>query len=317
MKSLSLALILSVFALIFSSCTDSEPQATPTPQKQKLVIAFQPTLAAAEILEKSKPVEAFLESKLPNVDVEIYVPLSQGGVVEALRFGQAQVAFMGAWPASLAVDLAGAELVLAEIREVSIDNQKLEETYYFSYWIVPKDSQYQNLSQLKDKTACFPSAVSGSGYVGPMGKMIELGLLAKPTNGEADPKKFFKEVVFGGGYPQCWDALKKGQVDVTVIAGDVPEALYNEALANSKILEKQGPLPSHGVLLSKTLAEPLRSQVVTAIEGLSAPEHKALMRSFISGIFVGFKKTDAQTHLGAFRTYLEQTGLRFTERLGR
>ena len=88
-------------------------------KKERLVIAIQPTQATAEMLEKAKPLERFLEEKLGGrVDVEVYVPLSQGGVIEALRFGQAQVAFMGAWPANLAVEIAGAELALAEVREV-------------------------------------------------------------------------------------------------------------------------------------------------------------------------------------------------------
>jgi ABC-type phosphate/phosphonate transport system substrate-binding protein len=181
---------------------------------QKLVLAIQPTLAASEMLEKAKPLERYLEDQLEGTDVEVYVPLSQAGVIEAVRFGQADVAFMGAWPAQLAVQLADA-----------------------------------------------------------------------------------------------------GQVDVTVIAGDVSERLYRDALDNSRVLEQQGPLPSHGVVISKDLEEPLRSQVVTAIEGLSAPEYRELMRGFISGIFVGFRKTDANAHLGPFKSYLEKTGLSFTERI--
>ena len=287
-------------------------------KKERLVIAIQPTQATAEMLEKAKPLERFLEEKLGGrVDVEVYVPLSQGGVIEALRFGQAQVAFMGAWPANLAVEIAGAELALAEVREVIIDDKKTEAPYYYSYWVVPKGSPYSSLNELRGKVACFPSPVSSSGYVAPLGRLIEIGLLPKPEKGEADARRFFREVLFGGGYQQCWEALKSGQVDVSVIAGDVSEKLYNEVLANTRVLEKQGPIPSHGVVISKSLKEPLRSQVVEAIQALGAPEYRDLMRGFISGIFVGFQKTDAQTHLATFKSYLEQSGLGFTERIGR
>lgn len=287
-------------------------------EKEKLVVAIQPTQATTEMLEKAKPLEAYLEQRLGDVDVEIYVPLSQSGVVEALRFGQAHVAFMGAWPAQLAVELAGGDLALAEVREVLQDNKKVEATYYYSYWIVPKGSSETSLAAMKGKKACFPSAVSGSGYVGPMGRLVQLNLIAAPEKGkEIDPKKFFGEVLFGGGYQQCWEALKSGQVDVTVIAGDVSEKLYNEVLDSTRVLESQGPLPSHGVVLSKQLKEPLRSKVVAALEGLSDPQYRSLMRTFISGIFVGFEKTDANKHLSAFRSYLDLTGLSFTERVQR
>lgn len=288
------------------------PQA---PGKTRLVVAIQPTLAAAEMLEKARPLEQYLEQRLGDVDVEIYVPLSQAGVIEALRFGQAHVAFMGPFAAQLAVERANADLVLAEVREVVHGLQKVEATYYFSYWVVRADSPYQKLEELRGRRACFPSPVSGSGYIAPMARLIELGLLPRPTQGEVDPKALFGEVLFAGGYGQCWEALKAGQVDVTIIAGDVPEKLYREVLANTRVLEQQGPLPSHTVVASKDLKEPLRSRVIEALLGLNAPEHRPLMRQFISGLFVGFQRSDAATHLGSFQQFVKVTRIAFTERI--
>jgi hypothetical protein len=48
---------------------------------------------------------------------------------------------------------------------------------------------------------------------------------------------------------------------------------------------------------------------------LSAPEHRDLLRSFISSIFVGFKPTTAAEHLGSLQRYLKLAGLKYTERL--
>lgn len=284
--------------------------------KTRLIIAVQPTLAVSEVQERAQPLKAFLEQRLgPNVAVEIYVPLSQAGVVEALRFGQAHVAFMGPFAAYLAVERANADLVLAEVREVIHGDQKVEAPYYFSYWVVRREAPYTRLADLKGRRACFPSPVSSSGYIAPMARLIERGLLPKPERGEVDPKAFFGEVLFAGGYAQCWEALKAGQVDVTVIAGDVPEALYREVLAATRVLEQQGPLPSHAVVVSRSLTEPLRSQVIDALLALGTPEHRSLMRQFVSGLFVGFQQSDAQTHLGAFKAYLQATRIAFTERI--
>lgn len=322
MRKLALGILLLGVSVLVMGCQRgtltpaSTPTASPAPQ-QKLVVAFQPTLAAAEVVEKAKPLERFLEDRLKGVDVEVYVPLSQAGVVEALRFGQADVAFMGAWPAYLAVDLAEAELALAEVRAVMLDDKKVDAPYYFSYWVVPKESPYKSLGELKGKRACFPGPISTSGYVAPMGRLVELGLLAKPERGEADPKAFFGQALFGGGYAQCWEALKSGQVDVSIIAGDVPEKLYNEVLANTQVLDRQGPIPSHAVVVGKRLKEPLRSQLVDALLTLGAPEHRDLMRGFISSLFVGFERSTADRHLGSLKGYLGNTGLLFTERLGR
>lgn len=289
--------------------------------KRKVTVAVQPTAAAAEVLEKAKPMQAFLEKELGKrgipAEVKVYVPLSQAGVVEALRFGQADVALMGAWPAFLASEKGAGDLMLAEIREVVIDDEKKDAPYYYSYWVVPGNGSHTSLKELRGKNACFPSPVSTSGYVGPMGRLVELGLLSRTGKGEVDPKQFFGGVLFGGGYAQCWEALKKGQVDVTIIAGDVSEKLYREVLANTRVLEKQGPIPSHGAVFSKGLKDPLRSSLQEALLALNAPEHRPLMRQFVSGIFVRFEPSTAERHFAGLKKYLDLAGLEFTERLGR
>ncbi|MGH7886659.1 MAG: phosphate/phosphite/phosphonate ABC transporter substrate-binding protein [Candidatus Binatia bacterium] len=288
----------------------------PATSQSKVIVAIQPTVASDEMLKKAKPLQTFLEKSLGGrTKVEVYVPTSYAAVVESLRFGHAQVAFMSAWPAQLAVRLGGAEVALAEVRQVLHGKEKVEAPYYYSYWVVPSDSAHKELPTLKGKSACFPSPISTSGFVAPMGRMVELNLLPAAEGKEADPKTFFKEVLYGGGYGQCWQAMKQGQVDTTVIAGDVPEKLYNEVLGGTRIIEEQGPIPSHAVVLSKELKEPLRSRVVQSVNKLSAPEQRELMRAFISSLFVGFKPTNANEHLGSLQKYLKLANLKFTERL--
>ena len=107
----------------------------------KLVVAIQPSVSSDEMLKKAQPLEKFLRDGLGGkTDVQVYVPSSFAAVVESLRFGHAQVAFMSAWPAQLAVQLGGAEVALAEVREVLHGTKKVEEPYYFSYWVVHKES---------------------------------------------------------------------------------------------------------------------------------------------------------------------------------
>jgi phosphonate transport system substrate-binding protein len=282
----------------------------------KLVVAIQPTVASDEILAKAKPLQEFLEKNISSrPKVEIYVPSSYAAVVESLRFGHAHVALMSAWPAQLAVRLGGAQVALAEVRQVIRGKEKVDAPHYYSYWVVLPDSPHKDLPSMKGKSVCFSSPISTSGYVAPMGRLAELGLNQTSPGKEADPKAFFKEVLFGGGYGQCWQALKQGQVDTTIIAGDVPEKLYKEVLDSTRIIEQQGPIPSHAVVLSKELKDPLRAQTVQAITKLGAPEHRDLMRSFISSIFVGFKPTTAEEHLGSLDRYLKLVGLKYTERL--
>jgi phosphonate transport system substrate-binding protein len=274
----------------------------------------QPTATQATLADQAAELEEFLGARV-GVKVELRFPTTFAGVIEALRFGHAQAAFMSAWPSALANKHAGAEVVLAEVREVVIDTAKTEAPYYFSYWVVPLDSPYHTLQELRGKRASFPSLLSTSGYVAPVARLTELGLLTPAEGKEADPKQFFGQVFFAGGYAQSWEALKQGQVDVTVIAGDVAEKLYREVLAGTRIVEKQGPIPSHAVVFSKELKEPLRSKLQDALMELGAPEHRGLMRKFISGIFVRFQPTTTEEHLASLNRFLQATRLAYTETL--
>lgn len=279
---------------------------------EKLVIAIQPTSTPEKLSAQAAELEQFLEQRV-GVGVEIKFPTSYAGVVESLRFGHAQAAFMSAWPAALAAREAKSEIALAEIRSVSIGNEQKEAPHYYSYWVVLQNSPYQSLAELKGKRAAMPSQLSTSGYVAPVAKLVEKGLLAKEEGKPADPRQFFGEVLFSGGYAQAWEALKAGQADVSVIAGDVPLQLYQEVLGKTRILETQGPIPSHAVVFSENLKEPLRGKLQAALVELGKPEHQELMRKFVSGIFVRFEPTTTDAHLQSLRGFLQQTGLEFEE----
>lgn len=282
-------------------------------KSKKLTIAVQPTSTPEKLSSDAKEIEKFLAERM-NGEVELVFPTSFAGVIESLRFGHTQAAFVSAWPAALAKKLAGADVVLAEIREVVVDGQKTEAPHYYSYWIVKKDGPYTSLDQLRGKKASLPSQLSTSGYVAPVARLVDLGYLT-PDGKEADPAKFFGQVIYSGGYAQSWEALKSGQVDVSVIAGDVAEKLFREVLAETRVIETQGPIPSHAVVFAKQLEEPERTRLKDALLELGQPEHRDLMRKFISGIFVSFKPTTNEEHLATLDRFLAQTQAQFTERL--
>ena len=148
--------------------------------QNKLVVAIQPTVASDEMLNKAKPLQQFhgkrvwaAEPKSRSTCQAVTPPWWS-----RFAFGHAHIAFMSAWPAQLAVRLGGAEVALAEIRQVLHGKDKVEAPHYFSYWVVAPDSPYKDLPSLKGKSACFPSPISTSGFVAPMGRMIEMNLIA-------------------------------------------------------------------------------------------------------------------------------------------
>ncbi|HLB72166.1 MAG TPA: phosphate/phosphite/phosphonate ABC transporter substrate-binding protein [Candidatus Methanoperedens sp.] len=324
LRSKNAVLIAALMAAVFlSGCLltqedkpEQDLQVQETKQVTRITIAIQPAQQAEEIMPGAKELEKFLESRV-NADIEVYVPMSYSAVVEALRFGHAQVGLMSAWPAAASEKLAGTDVVLAEVREVIIDGRKANETYYNSYYIVMKNSSYSKLEDLKGKRAVYASLTSTSGYLFPVARLVEKGLISRPAAGkEADPREFFGSVATPGGYGPAWDALKRGQADVGVIAGDVSDKLFKEVMDSTRIIETQGPIPSHGVVFSSSLQEPLRSELISAFMELNEPEHRDLMRKLVSAIFVGFKRTSNEEHLAGLSGALNDTGYRFTEKLG-
>lgn len=295
---------------VASDSTGAEMQ-----QAKVITLAIQPTAQASDIESQAKELEQFLEQKT-GYDVQIYVPTSYAGVVEALRFGKADMAFMSAWPSYLAVQKAGATLELAEVREVVIGDTLTAETYYYSYWVVQKDSPYNTLEDLRGATAAFPSPLSTSGYVTPMKSLVEEGLVTVEEGKEIDPKAYFSDVVFAGGYGQAWEALKNGRVDVSIIAGDVSEKLYREVIDNTKTVHEQGPIPSHGVVFSKDMDSDAKAKVKEALLEMGEDDStKQIMRKLVSAIFVGFEETTADEHLGNLQSALTVTGLKYTEKV--
>jgi len=269
---------------------------------KKIVIVVNP-LPKDEVIDEARELENYLENVL-DVDVEIIFPTNVAAIIESLRFGHAQVALgIGSLTAAIAMEVADVEMPLAEVRKVIIDGEVVEKPYYFSYWIVRYDSPYSSLEDLRGARVCFPSELSTSGYIFPLYRLVQLGYLEAP----ADPKNFFGDVVIGGGYAQCWEALKNGNVDVTVIAGDVPENLFREAMDNSRVIEMQGPLPSHVVLVSSDLDEELKRKIVDALIGLN--DRPELMKKFVSAIFVRFEERTSEEHLKPLIEALKDTGL--------
>ncbi len=300
----------SGFATIQSAAATIEQQPPTT-----VTIAIQPTAQAADIQAQGQQLEQFLEERT-GYDIQIYVPLSYSGVIEALRFGQADVALMSAWPSYLAVNRANASLELAEVREVIMNDTLTDATYYFSYWVTRPDSPANNLEELRETRAAFPNPLSTSGYVMPMYALINQSLIQVEPEQEVDPESFFSEVLFAGGYAQAWEALRNGLVDVSIIAGDVNEELYFEVLNNTKVIHEQGPIPSHGVVFNNDIDPSVKENLKAALLEIGNDDSsRQIMRDLVSAIFVGFQETTGEEHLASLNRALNATGLAFTEEI--
>ncbi|MEM4510131.1 MAG: phosphate/phosphite/phosphonate ABC transporter substrate-binding protein [Pyrobaculum sp.] len=283
---------------------------------EKLVFVVNPGVMDRVTVREAEELRKFLEERL-GVPVEIYYPTAVPALVEALKFKHAHVALgVGTLVSAIAMKEAEVDMLLVEYRDVVVDDKRVVAPFYYSYFIVLKESPYQTLDELKGKRACFPSETSVSGFVMPMKFLYDNGYI--DAAGIKRPRdlaeKLFGEVIFGGGYAQCWEALRTGRVDVTVMAGDVALSLYYEAMNNSRVLRTRdgklavaGPNPSHTVLVRKDLPPELKKKIRDVL--LELNQMPELMKKYVSAIFVKFEERDPIEHLGPLIKALTQLGL--------
>src|SRR5690554_1292749 len=247
-----------------TSPENAEAASNEKPAEQiKITFAFQPQENPEGMQLDVKKFAEFISAQT-GYETEVFLPTSYAAVVEALRGKNADVAYFSAWPYMIAHDKVNAEIIVAEERR--------GDAFYYSQWYSLKDGPIKELADLKGKTIAFTSPTSTSGYLFPLSKVIEEGLL--PVGGE--PRDFFGEVLFAGGYQQAILALVNGKVEAAA-ASDYAllQYLTEEERERIHIVSKQGPVPTHLLAIRADLPQEVKDNVRKALLELNKDENKA------------------------------------------
>ena len=176
-QKLQVLCILTVFvAASFAGCLSNTVSFPKCEDKDNcLTIAFE---AKEEYQNTEENPQEFADrlSDLIGMDVEIYPVTGAAGMIEALRFGHADIGFLDGGAAWLSWQTAGLQVMAAE--------QKADgRAYYNAIAWVHKDSDMAQADMDDDpdtdpyalmagKTSCHTSALGSSGMLLPMGFMI-------------------------------------------------------------------------------------------------------------------------------------------------
>ncbi len=118
----------------------------------ELTIGFIPSEKADELSPKAESLARFLESEFNGkVDVKIVVPTNYEIIIEGLKFGHIDAAFMDTGPGWIAHDRANAEVVMAEVKKGKVG-------YYATVW-QRADSNYSSIDEAIGNKDAF-----GGGY---------------------------------------------------------------------------------------------------------------------------------------------------------
>ena len=132
-----------------------------------LTIGFIPVEKADELTPKAQVLEKFLESEL-GIDVEVVVPTNYETIIEGMRFGHIDAAFMDTGPAWITHERTGAEAVLAELVKGKVN-------YQATVWTSADNDSINTIEDTVGKRVAFTSITGSSGFVRPMGTLVTDG----------------------------------------------------------------------------------------------------------------------------------------------
>lgn len=234
-------------------------------ENKPLVLAFVPQENPEKLLGDIRAIDRYLEAAMGR-RVEARVTTDHAAAVESLAAEAADIAFMGALPYVMARARIGAAALLSEV-------YRGKPTYRGAVF-VRRDSGIAHLADLRGKSIAFADPISESGFLYPLELFAAAGLLAP----RGDPKSFFGEVYFAGGYQQAIQAVANGLVDaagVSIYATLLLDAGRRGAVA---AIATTPPIPSHVVVARRGLGPERRAAFVKAMLALNAPERRHLLK---------------------------------------
>ncbi len=270
-----------------------------------ITLGFIPVEKADELTSKAQALEVFLENEL-GVDVEIVVPSNYETIIEGMRFGHIDAAFMDTGPAWITHQRTGAEAVLAELVAGKVN-------YQATVWTLAENDSIHSLKDTIGKKVAFTSITGSSGFVRPMGTLVTAG----DVNVEGDDivalksalDKNFESHVFTGGYKAALELLLNGNVDVA-FGSDISPKKYLELEDQAKLrpVTTIGPVPSHVFMVNGDMSEPTKEALVAALIKLNYDENNSILTDLYGA--EALVPTTTTMHIGEFGTFIDAlTGL--------
>jgi phosphonate transport system substrate-binding protein len=270
-----------------------------------ITIGFIPVEKADELTPKAQALENFLENKI-GIDVEVVVPTNYETIIEGMRFGHIDAAFMDTGPAWITHQRTGAEAVLAEIVKGKVN-------YQATVWTLADNDSINSLEDTVGKRVAFTSITGSSGFVRPMGTLVSDGHINIEGDDivalESALANNFESYTFAGGYKAALQLLLNGNVDVAFGSDIAPKKYLDlEDQAKLRPVTTIGPVPSHVFMVSPEMSESTKDALVDALIELNYDENNSILTDLYGA--QALVPTTTTMHIGEFGTFIDSlTGL--------
>jgi phosphonate transport system substrate-binding protein len=270
-----------------------------------ITIGFIPVEKADELTPKAQALENFLENEM-GIDVEVVVPTNYETIIEGMRFGHIDAAFMDTGPAWITHQRTGAEAVLAELVKGKVN-------YQATVWTLADNDSINSLEDTVGKRVAFTSITGSSGFVRPMGTLVSEGHITIEGDDivalESALTNNFESYTFAGGYKAALQLLLNENVDVA-FGSDIAPKKYLELEDQVKLrpVTTIGPVPSHVFMVSADMSESTKDALVDALIELNYDENNSILTDLYGA--EALVPTTTTMHIGEFGTYIDSlTGL--------
>ena len=270
-----------------------EPVAPPAPKSlssKKLMVALKADENPEDRLEEREALQSYLSEKMA-CEVKVIIPTSSAAIVEGLANGTIDVGFLSSADAAKNLDPAVAAILL-----INLHNGK---TFYDSVWLCMAEKEYESVEDLKGKPVAFAKRSSTSGFLIPLRDLHERGLI----NEKVGLKDFFSETIYGTGYVSAVEKVLSGEVEAAAVSDYVylgDKYLDEDQKGQLKILQTQGPVPSHTICYRLSLSNEDKNLIKNTLTGMNK-DNPELRDKVFNGPLI---EVDPEEHLKVTREAL-------------
>lgn len=241
------------FGSFAAGCGGNSQQA----EKKTFTIAYAPNESTTDSTDARSTLAKDL-GKVINMEVKEIQASDYTAIIEALRTGKADMAYMGALAVAMGAERAGVTPIV-----MKAPNGDKAQAVYHSVFITQKNnSEINSIKDFKCKTIAFVDPDSTSGNLVPTSEIMkafpDLHLTNEKihTNGE-----FFEAVSFSGKHQAGLQAVIKGDVDIVPISDQIMASEFKNGNADEnavKVVHSSAAIPAEAMVVSKTVNEDLK-----------------------------------------------------------
>ena len=226
-------------------------------EKKTFTIAYAPNESTTDSTDARSTLAKDL-GKVINMEVKEIQASDYTAIIEALRTGKADMAYMGALAVAMGAERAGVTPIV-----MKAPNGDKAQAVYHSVFVTQKDNnEINSIKDFKGKTIAFVDPDSTSGNLVPTSEIMkafpDLHLTNEKihTNGE-----FFEAVSFSGKHQAGLQAVIKGDVDIVPISDQIMASEFKNGNADEnavKVIHSSAAIPAEAMVVSKTVNEDLK-----------------------------------------------------------